>query len=111
MTYRLCTEEWYSITTMIESWRDAWLRRFFVEDAHSSKIPADLRDRLFRRLQMIADAVTDSDLRVPPGNHFEKLSGGLEGWCSIRVNSQWRLIFRWSEGMARELYLDNHSYR
>ena len=96
---------------MIESWRDSWLKRFFVEDAHSLKIPADLRNRLFRRLQMLADSSTDADLRVPPSNHFEKLSAALEGWHSIRVNSQWRLIFRWSEGTAKEVYLDNHSYR
>ncbi len=96
---------------MIESWRDKWLRRFFVEDNHSTRIPGDLRARLFRRLQMLDDSQTDADLRIPPSNHFEKLSGKLDGWHSIRVSSQWRLIFRWSEGRATEVYLDNHSYR
>ena len=96
---------------MIESWRDRWLSDFFEKDVHTKKIPADLRDRLFRRLQMLDDATTDADLRVPPSNHFEKLSGKLDGWHSIRVNAQWRLIFKWSEGTAREVYLDDHSYR
>ena len=96
---------------MIVGWRDTWLKDYFEKDIHSKKIPANLRDRLFRKLQLLDDAVVDSDLRVPPSNHFEKLSGNLEGWHSIRVNDQWRLVFRWSEGKAREVYLDNHSYR
>jgi len=98
---------------MIESFRDDWLRAFFVEDNHAKRIPADLEQRLFRKLQLIDDATTDFDLRVPPSNHFEKLSGHLDGWHSIRVNQQWRLIFEWDgdDGKARKLYLDNHSYR
>lgn len=98
---------------MIISFRDSWLRDFFVDDAHSRNIPADLKDRLFRKLQMIDDAVTDQDLRVPPSNHFEKLSGKLRDFHSIRVNRQWRLVFRWDgqRGEATELYLDDHSYR
>ncbi|GES47042.1 plasmid maintenance system killer protein [Rhizobium dioscoreae] len=98
---------------MIVSFRDEWLRDFFVEDVHSKKIPSDLDSRLFRKLQMIDDAVTDQDLRIPPSNHFEKLRGNLEGFCSVRVNKQWRLIFRWDggRGEAVDIYLDDHSYR
>jgi len=96
---------------MIGSWRDFWLKAFFEDDVHSKKIPPDLRERLFRKLQLLDDAIDDGDLRVPPSNHFEKLSGKLEGWHSIRVNQQWRLIFRWQEGEAGEVYLDDHSYR
>ncbi len=96
---------------MIASWKEAWLRNFFEKDLHSKKIPADLRGRLFRKLQMIDDAETDADLRVPPSNHFERLEGSLTAWHSIRVNEQWRLIFRWNEGNAIDLYFDNHSYR
>jgi len=44
---------------------------------------------------MVDDAATDQDLRIPPSNHFEKLRGNLAGLHSIRVNRQWRLIFRW----------------
>ncbi len=97
---------------MIISFRDRWLRDFFVGDVRSKKIPPDLEDRLFRKLQMIDDALTDQDLRVPPSNHFEKLKGKLEGLYSIRVNQQWRLIFLWDggRGEAAEIYLDDHSY-
>ena len=73
---------------MIVSFRDEWLRAFFVEDVQSRHIPPDLEDRLFRKLQMIDDATLDQDLRVPPSNHFEKLHGNLAGFYSIRVNRQ-----------------------
>ena len=98
---------------MIVSFRDEWLRAFFVEDTQSRQIPSDLAGRLFRKLQMIDDATTDQDLRVPPSNHFEKLRGNLAGFHSIRVNSQWRLVFQWdgSRGEAEGVYLDDHSYR
>lgn len=98
---------------MIASFRDDWLRAFFVDDVRSRTIPADLESRLFRKLQMIDDAMTDQDLRVPPSNHFEKLRGNLAGLHSIRVNKQWRLIFVWDggKGEASGVYLDDHSYR
>ena len=98
---------------MIVSFRDAWLRDFFVKDVRARRIPADLEVRLFRKLQMLDDATTDADLRVPPSNHFEKLRGNLAGFHSIRVNTQWRLVFRWdgSRGEATGVYLDDHSYR
>jgi proteic killer suppression protein len=98
---------------MIVSFRDEWPRAFFVEDARSRNIPADLESRLFRKPRMIDDATTDQDLRVPPGNHFEKPRGNLAGFHSIRVNNQWRLVFRWisSRGEAEGVYLDNPSWR
>ncbi len=62
---------------------------------------------------MLDDAATDRDLRVPPGNRFEKLSGRLKGYHSVRVNQKWRLVFRWDgeRGEASQVYLDDHSYR
>ena len=98
---------------MIVSFRDEWLRAFFVEDVSSRTIPADIEARLFRKLQMIDDATTDQDLRTPPSNHFEKLRGNLASFHSIRVNRQWRLVFRWDgdRGEAEDVYLDDHSYR
>ncbi len=74
---------------------------------------AILKAALFRKLQLIDDAMADKDLRAPPSNHFEKLSGKLAEFHSIRVNKQWRLIFRWDggRGEASNVYLDDHSYR
>lgn len=93
--------------------RPACLEAFFVHDQPARQIPSELADRLFRKLQMLDDATTDSDLRVPPSNHFEKLSGNLAGLHSIRVNKRWRLIFQWDggRGEARNVYLHDHSYR
>jgi toxin HigB-1 len=98
---------------MIVSFRDRWLEDYFVDDVHSKKIPSDLESRLFRKIQMIDDATSDQDLRVPPSNNFEKLQGALEGLHSIRVNKQWRLVFLWDgrSGEASGVYLDDHSYR
>ncbi len=98
---------------MILSFRDDWLRAFFVEDIKSPRIPPDVESRLFRKLQMIDDAQTDRDMRSPPSNHFEKLRGNLAGFRSIRVNNQWRLVFRWNggRGEATDIYFDDHSYR
>ncbi|MEN3952475.1 type II toxin-antitoxin system RelE/ParE family toxin [Iodidimonas sp. SYSU 1G8] len=98
---------------MIVGFRDDWLRDFYIDDVRSRRIPPDIEDRLFRKLQLLDDAMTDQDLRVPPSNHFEKLRGNLNGFHSIRVNQQWRLVFRWdgTKGEADEVYLDDHSYR
>jgi proteic killer suppression protein len=99
---------------MIVRFRDEWLRAFFVKDIRSRNVPPDLEDRLFfRKLQMLDDATTDQDLRVPPSNHFEKLRGKLASFHSIRVNKQWRLVFRWdgTRGEAEGVYLADHSYR
>ncbi|WP_460021105.1 type II toxin-antitoxin system RelE/ParE family toxin [Magnetospira thiophila] len=98
---------------MIVGFRDNWLRTFFMDDVRSRNVPPDLENRLFRKLQMIDDATCDQDLRVPPSNHFEKLRGNLDGLHSIRVNKQWRLIFRWNsrKGEASDLYLDDHGYK
>jgi len=98
---------------MIVSFRDEWLRAFFVEDKQSRHIPSDLAGRLFRKIQMIDDATTDHDLRAPPSNHFEKLRGNLADFHSIRVNNRWRLVFRWDgrRWEAEGVCLDNHSCR
>jgi toxin HigB-1 len=98
---------------MIGSFRENWLEAYFLRNRRDKRIPADIDARLFRKLQLIDDATTDADLRVPPGNHFERLQGALADYHSIRINQQWRLIFRWNAatGEAQDLYLDNHSYR
>ena len=103
----------FSGSGMIVGFRDVWLRAFFVDDTRCRNIPSELENRLFRKLQLIDDATTDQDLRVPPSNRFEKLSGHLDGFHSIRVNKQWRLVFQWNSdrGEASDLYLDDHSYR
>ena len=98
---------------MIRSFRDKWLESFYIRDRKHRKIPPDIEDRLFLKLQILDDAVDQRDLRSPPSNHFEALRGRLAGKYSIRVNIQWRLIFAWddSAGHTEKVYLDDHTYR
>jgi len=99
---------------VVRVWRsERWPRNFYLEEKASKKIPAEVGDRLFRKLQLIDDATCDLDLRSPPSNHFGKLRGNLAGKHSIRINKQWRLVFTWSgeRGEAQDIYLDNHDYR
>jgi proteic killer suppression protein len=53
-----------------------------------------------RKLQMLEAAVEVADLRSPPGNRLEKLTGDRAGQWSIRINDQWRLCFEWRDGAA-----------
>ena len=69
------------------------------------KVDAGLVRTTVRKLDIIEAAVQLNDLRVPPGNRLEMLRGDLEDSHSIRVNDQWRLIFRWSEGGADQVRL------
>lgn len=98
---------------MILNFRDDWLRGFYLDNERTRQIPPDLESRVYRRRQLLVAARTDRDLRTPPSNHFEKLRGGLDGWHSVRVNQQWRVIFRWDaeRGEASDVYLEDHSYR
>ncbi|MFJ3459398.1 type II toxin-antitoxin system RelE/ParE family toxin [Scandinavium goeteborgense] len=94
----------------IGSFRDEWLKYFFMDKEPFRLIPTDIESALARKLDIINAAADHRDLRSPPGNKFEHLSGNLTGYCSIRVNSQYRLIFRWENGKAEDLYLDPHKY-
>ena len=62
--------------------------------------PPVLRRVARRKLLHLHDAADFNDLRVPPGNRLEARKGDLKGCYSIRINDQWRLVFRWSEGAA-----------
>jgi proteic killer suppression protein len=59
--------------------------------------------RAKRKLEAINAASGIGDLAVPPSNHLEKLRGDLEGFYSVRINDQWRVVFRWSDGDASEV--------
>ena len=69
----------------------------------SKKLPSDIQNVARRKLRMINNAQNINDLRIPPANHLEKLSGNLSGFYSIRVNMQWRLIFKWENDNAFEV--------
>ena len=68
-------------------------------------IAGQIRTSVLRKLDLIQGAEKLKDLRSPPGNRLEALSGELKGFYSIRVNDQWRIIFRWESGKAHEVKL------
>ena len=72
------------------------------------KIHPDLFQRARNKLLIINAATSENDLKIPPGNHFEKLKGNKKGWCSIRINEQWRVIFKWAEKNAREVTITDY---
>jgi len=72
-------------------------------------LPGDIQERARRKLRMINQARIVEDLRVPPGNRLEQLKGNLNEFWSIRVNQQWRIIFRWQDGSKYDVrIIDYH---
>lgn len=75
----------------------------------SKKLPLECQKIGRRKLRMINSSIDINDLRVPPANRLEKLSGNLSEFHSIRINKQWRIIFKWNNGNAHEVkIIDYH---
>ncbi len=72
-------------------------------------LPVEIQEAGPRKLRMLNNSSNLIDLRVPPINRLEKLSGKLRDFYSIRINDQWRVIFKWKSGNAFEVeILDYH---
>ena len=71
--------------------------------AAGRKIASTIRPTALRKLDIVNAASVIEDLRVPPGNRLEKLTGDLQGFHSIRINQQWRIVFRWVDGAAEDV--------
>ena len=69
------------------------------------RIPSELATATLRKFDMLNAATVIGDLRSPPSNRLEALRGDLTGFYNIRVNDQWRVIFKWSAGEASEVQL------
>lgn len=73
------------------------------------KIPNDIQDIGRRKLRMLNNSQDLRDLMIPPSNRLEKLSGNLSDYYSIRLNKQWRIIFKWDNGNANHVeIIDYH---
>ncbi len=94
---------------MILSFGDKLTRAVF-ERIYVKAFSPEIQRAALRKLEILNAALSLNDLRVPPGNRLEKLSGGREGQHSIRINDQYRVCFEWKEGNAYDVEIaDYHS--
>ena len=73
------------------------------------KIPEEIQQIGRRKLRMLNNSQNISDLRIPPSNRLEKLKGKADGFFSIRINDQWRIVFKWEGNNAYDVeIMDYH---
>ncbi|MEY3377953.1 MAG: hypothetical protein RLZZ328_1075 [Bacteroidota bacterium] len=75
------------------------------EGEFSKKLPVEIQQIARRKLRMMHRSQDLLDLIIPPSNHLEKLKGSLEGYYSIRINIQWRIIFIWDLDTASKVQI------
>ena len=74
-----------------------------------SRLSTSLQEMTRRKLRMLNNSQSMADLLIPPSNRLEKLKGNFKEYYSIRINSQWRIIFKWSSGNASDVeIIDYH---
>jgi toxin HigB-1 len=94
---------------VIQSYRDDRARQLLVERRAPKGYAAGLLKVTRRKLVQLDAAATLTDLSVPPGNRLEPLKGELSGRHSIRINDQWRIVFRWTDAGPTEVeIMDYH---
>lgn len=84
---------------MIKSFADKEAEKLF-NLKRSRKLAGNIQRAARRKLEILDAAEVLEDLRIPPGNRLEKLSGSRSGQHSIRINNQWRICFQWRDGDA-----------
>ncbi|MBK7873884.1 MAG: type II toxin-antitoxin system RelE/ParE family toxin [Saprospiraceae bacterium] len=93
---------------MIKSFGDKETEKIWSGE-FSKKLPKEIQAVGRRKLRMLNNAQDINDLRMPPSNHLEKLKGKLKDFYSIRINDQWRIIFKWIDDNAYEVsIIDYH---
>jgi len=76
--------------------------------SRTQRFPSTIVKIALRKLDMLEAAFRLSDLREPPGNRLELLRGALKGFYSIRVNEQWRIIFKWEDNNACDVQITDY---
>ncbi len=92
---------------MIKSFRDNETEKIYFRE-RSRKLLSDIQQVALRKLRMVNNAKIINDLRVPPANRLEKLSGNRAGQYSIRINDQWRVCFIWKDGDAVDVEITDY---
>ncbi len=95
------------LSAVIRSFADGETEKGFLRE-RSRRLPPDAQRRAHRKLLLIDAADAIGDLRVPPGNRLERLSGDRADQYSIRINEQWRICFRWSRGDAHDVEITDY---
>lgn len=95
---------------MIASFGDRTTEDLFHgrQTARVRRLPVDMVEAALVKLDSLNGAASMRDLRSPPGNRFEALRGDMKGLHSIRVNDQWRLVFRWQGNDAYDVRLTDY---
>ncbi|MBO4700061.1 type II toxin-antitoxin system RelE/ParE family toxin [bacterium] len=91
---------------MIKSFKDKEAEAIF-NGRRSKKLPGDIQIAAKKKLWLLDGATIPEDLRNPPGNHFEALTG-RPGYYSVRINIQWRITFSWNGGAENVKIEDYH---
>lgn len=91
---------------MIQSFADAETERVF--SGHRSRLPSDIQNVARRKLRQLNRVTQLQELRIPGGNRFEKLKGSAPPRYSVRINDQWRITFRWSNGDAEDVRIEDY---
>jgi len=92
---------------VIKNFKDDETQKIYQRQ-RSRKLPSDIQQVALRKLRMINNSISINDLRVPPANHLEKLSGNRAGQWSIRINDQWRVCFRWEGSDALDVEITDY---
>lgn len=74
----------------------------------SRRLPPDIQQVARRKLRMLNNSKQLTDLRIPPNNQLKELKGNRKGEYSIRINKQWRICFRWSEGNVYDVAIEDY---
>ena len=88
---------------MIRTFKGAWAEIILANRKVPKGFPTEIAKIARRKLVMVNNAGALSDLKMPPGNHLEALTGNLKGKHSIRINNQWRIVFRWTASGPEEV--------
>ena len=92
---------------MIKNFKDTETQKIYQRQ-RSRKLPSNIQQVALRKLRMINNSISINDLRVPPANRLEKLSGNRAGQWSIRINDQWRICFRWEGSDALDVEITDY---
>ncbi len=92
---------------MIKTFKDRETQKVY-QRLFSTRLPSSIQQVALRKLRMLNNADTLSDLRVPPANHLEKLKGERAGQYSIRINDQWRICFEWQGNDAYDVEITDY---